>query len=122
MYVFDSGVNVVQLRTVRVDQTTEETTELVKELGRADAYKIALHNSISPVLAKERSVLLFWLYFLFYFVSPLPTNDDSLSFLGFWQRKLLEKFAVMIRSKAFSFTPTVFLKAISFSLVVVIII
>uniref|UniRef100_A0A914XZW7 Vacuolar protein-sorting-associated protein 36 n=1 Tax=Panagrolaimus superbus TaxID=310955 RepID=A0A914XZW7_9BILA len=54
MYVFDSGVNVVQLRTVRVDQMTEETAELVKELGRADAYKIALLNSISPVLAKER--------------------------------------------------------------------
>lgn len=78
MYVFDSGVNVVQLRTVHVDQTTDETAELVKELGRADAYKIALHNSISPVLAKER--LAFYFCFLFLLNN---NNNNSLSTIHF---------------------------------------
>ena len=59
MYVFESGLNVVQLRTVRVDQMIEETAKLVKALGRADAHKIALQYSISPFLAKERFVLFF---------------------------------------------------------------
>uniref|UniRef100_A0A7E4ZY59 Vacuolar protein-sorting-associated protein 36 n=1 Tax=Panagrellus redivivus TaxID=6233 RepID=A0A7E4ZY59_PANRE len=54
MFVFDSGVNVVQLRSVRVDQTADETAQLVQQLGSADADKIARHKLISPVLAKER--------------------------------------------------------------------
>jgi ESCRT-II complex subunit VPS36 len=82
MYVFDSGVNVVQLRTVRVDQTTGETAELVKELGRADAYKIAVHNSISPVLAKERLLAAETI--------GIICRDDSVEGLFFYPNRFLE--------------------------------
>ena len=54
MYVFDSGVYVIQLRSVSVDQAADETALLVGKLGYADSYRIAKEFSISPVLAKER--------------------------------------------------------------------
>uniref|UniRef100_A0AC34PXD7 Vacuolar protein-sorting-associated protein 36 n=1 Tax=Panagrolaimus sp. JU765 TaxID=591449 RepID=A0AC34PXD7_9BILA len=53
MYVFESGVNVIQHRSISIDQAAEDTAQLVEKLGYADSFKIAKETSISPVLAKE---------------------------------------------------------------------
>lgn len=54
LYAFDNGVQILQLRSLNMEQVSDEVVQLVESLGSIDASQLAKSSGISLVLAAER--------------------------------------------------------------------
>jgi hypothetical protein len=55
LYAFDNGVQILQLRSLNVEQVSDEIVQLVESLESIDASQLAKTSGVSLVLAAERS-------------------------------------------------------------------
>ena len=78
LYAFDNGVQILQLRSLNMEQVSDEVVQLVESLGSIDASQLAKSSGISLVLAAERSEIPFICFKTTVFIDfDLPRNKEN---------------------------------------------